>query len=64
MTPLVIVLGAAGSGRTDVVRELIEVGWPDASCVRVLRESREGGEAGWKFADGRATLPEPADEDA
>lgn len=64
MTPLVIVLGAAGSGRTDVVRELVEAGWPDATRVRVLRESREGGEAGWKFADGRATLPDPADEDA
>ena len=64
MTPLVIVLGAAGSGRSDVVRELVEAGWADASRVRVLRESREDGGTGWKFADGRALLPEPGDEAA
>lgn len=62
MTPLVIVLGASGSGRSEVVRELVEAGWPDASRVRVLRESREGD--GWTFAQGRAELPEPAGEDA
>ena len=65
MTPLVIVLGAAGSGRLDVVRELNGSCWPEGARIRVLRESREAGDGeAWTFADGRAKLPSPAGEDA
>ncbi|MGA0134581.1 MAG: hypothetical protein ACO3ND_09540 [Opitutales bacterium] len=61
MTPLVIVLGASGSGRTAVVKELAEQGWPEGAEVRVLRESREASEGAltWTFTDGVAKLPPP-----
>ena len=69
MTPLVIVLGPAGSGRTDVVKELVENAWPEGKFIRVLREASEISDSQntsdtWTFKDGQATLPQPSTEDA
>ena len=65
MTPLVIILGPAGAGRGDVVRELVAHAWPEGRKIRLLRETGEGGVAPdcWEFADGQARLPAPGDED-
>lgn len=65
MTDVVIVLGAVGSGRTEVVKELVGAGWPEGARVRILRESREaaGGDA-WSFKEGRAALPPPEGTEA
>ena len=66
MTPLVIILGPAGAGRADAVRELAGNAWPEGSRIRVLRTAREGGAApdAWTFQDGQAGVPAPGDEDA
>jgi hypothetical protein len=66
MTPLVIILGPAGAGRADLVRELVANAWPEGRRVRVLREAREGGEPAdqWRFEGGQALVPAPGDEDA
>jgi len=66
MTPLIIVLGATGSGRAAVVKELVENAWPEGKKIRVLRESREAGEGAetWSFKDNQAIIPAPLDEDA
>ena len=66
MKPLVIILGAPGSGRAAVAKELAENAWPEGSRIRLLRETREGGEGddAWTFRDGVATVPAPRDEHA
>jgi hypothetical protein len=66
MTPLIIVLGAVGSGRSVAVKELVENAWPEGKKIRVLREAREAGEGDgrWAFAHGQAEIPAPGDEDA
>ena len=39
MTPLIIVLGPAGSGRSILLKELIENAWPTGKLVRTIRVS-------------------------
>lgn len=66
MKPLVIILGALGSGRAAVAKELAENAWPEGSRIRILREAREGGaqDDQWTFHEGNAQVPAPRDEHA
>jgi hypothetical protein len=66
MTPLILVIGPRGSGRADAVRELSENAWPEGKVIRILRETREGGEVPdqWSFTNGQATVPAPGTEEA
>lgn len=66
MTPLVILIGPTGSGRSVATKELIENAWPEGRPVRLLRERREAGDASdyWTFTEGRAEIPAPGNEAA
>lgn len=44
MTPLIIVLGIAGSGRSAVVKELADNAWVEGKAIRILAESAETSE--------------------
>ena len=69
MTPLIIVLGITGSGRSAVVKELADNAWTDGKAIRILTESAETSEHAtraerWTFKDGEARVPHPAEEAA
>jgi hypothetical protein len=69
MTPLIIVLGIAGSGRSAVVKELADNAWVEGKAVRILLESAETSETAtraerWTFKEGEARVPQPAEEAA
>lgn len=53
MRDLCVVLGAAGSGRTEVAQELARFAWPEGVRVGLIGH----GEAGWGMVDGAARLP-------
>ena len=65
MTPLIIVLGPAGSGRSILIKELIENAWPTGKLVRTFRVSGDAptdhppGDC-WTLTEGQAVLPAPA----
>lgn len=69
MTPLIIVLGIAGSGRSAVVKELADNAWVEGKAIRILFESAETAENAtraerWTFKEGEARVPQPAGEAA
>jgi hypothetical protein len=69
MTPLIIVLGIVGSGRSSVVKELVENAWPEGKKIRILTEASETLDSkikseNWHFKSGETHLPEPSDETA
>ncbi len=69
MTPLIIVLGPAGSGRSILLKELIENAWPAGKQVRTFRLSSDAPSDHpatdfWTLTEGQAVLPAPGTEDA
>lgn len=69
MTPLVIILGTKGSGRTAIVKELSENAWVEGKVIRLLNESTETAAETpraerWTFKDGEARIPQPGEEAA
>jgi hypothetical protein len=69
MTPLIIVLGPAGSGRSILLKELIENAWPTGKLVRTIRSNGDAptdhpATDFWTLTDGQAVLPAPGPEDA
>ncbi|MEI6248214.1 MAG: hypothetical protein WCP67_06720 [Verrucomicrobiota bacterium] len=69
MTPLIIVLGPAGSGRSILLKELIENAWPAGKQVRTFRHSSDAptdhpATDFWTLTEGQAVLPAPGTEDA
>jgi hypothetical protein len=69
MTPLIIVLGPAGSGRAMLLKELIENAWPSGKQVRTLRIAGDAPADHattdlWELREGQAILPAPGAEDA
>ena len=69
MTPLIIVLGPAGSGRSILLKELIENAWPAGKQVRTFRLSSDAptdhpATDFWTLTEGQAVLPAPGTEDA
>lgn len=66
MTPLIILLGASGSGRAVALKELATNAWPEGKKIRVLFEKSEAQEESdcWRFQKGEAIIPQPGQEDA
>lgn len=64
MKDLCLVIGSAGSGRTDVANDLARFAWPAGEMIRVLSHGTSADASHWSW-DGSATrLPAPGEERA
>jgi len=64
MKDLCLVLGSAGSCRTDVARDLARYAWPEGESIRVVTHGAAADAEHWTMAGGVPALPPPGDERA
>lgn len=64
MKDLCLVIGSAGSSRTEVAKDLARFAWPEGETVRVITHGAVCDPDHWSMANGTVTLPSPGDERA
>ncbi|MFZ9201809.1 MAG: hypothetical protein ACO23N_05215 [Opitutales bacterium] len=64
MKDLCLVIGSAGSGRSEVAADLAKFAWPAGDSIRVITHGATAGEAHWSWDGTHAALPAPGDERA
>lgn len=64
MKDLCLVIGSAGSSRTDVAHDLARYAWPEGETIRVITHGDVADAGHWSMTGGAVALPAPGDERA
>lgn len=64
MKELCLVIGSAGSGRTDVAADLAKFAWPAGEVIRVVTHGTTADTSHWSWDGSKPSLPSPGDERA
>lgn len=64
MSDLCLVIGSAGSARTEVAADLAKFAWPAGESIRVLTHGPTTDAAHWSWDGTHLSLPAPGDERA